>query len=311
MVDRYLRIKRNRITNVGIRVQLIGFQRRCCALLLLAWLPLAAMGADNGDSIIALYPRAQLVESASEQGVSTHRVMLGALKKVNSEIAPEASRYVQGERTRNTYLLPDEPRSNLVFDFYLEQLERQGQILYQCAGRECGSSNYWANSVFERRILYGPEQYQHYVVGVVDGQYLAIYVAQRATGQVYAHLDTIKPQRDSAAAANALDSANLLQALTSGAAVKIGLRPDVAATNKVVAALMDNPALSLYVVGHDALQRDETVLAAMTRTAAAAGEFRLRLIKLGIAESRLQAYGVGPLAPSIDAPARLELLLAD
>ena len=311
MVDRYMWIKPSQKSNVGIRALLISYQRRLCSLLLLAWSPLAAMGADNGDSIIALYPRAQLVESTAEQGVSTHRVMLGALKKVNSEIAPEASRYVQGERSRNTYLLPDEPRSNLVFNFYVEQLERQGQILYQCAGRECGSSNYWANSVFERRILYGPEQYQHYVVGVVDGQYLAIYVAQRATGQVYTHLDTIKPQRDSATAASALDSANLLQALTSGTAVKIGLQPDVAVTDRVVAALMDNPTLSLYVVGHDALQRDETILAAMARTTAAAAEFRLRLIKLGIDESRLQAYGVGPLAPSADAPTRLELLLAN
>ena len=311
MDDRYMRIKSNRGVHAVVGLQGGSDLRRVCAALLFAWLPLTVFGAGNEVGIIALYPRAQLVESTEEQAISTHRIMLGALKKVNNEIAPEASRYLQGQRTRNTYLLADEQRSNLVFEFYVEQLERQGQILYQCAGRECGSSNYWANSVFERRILYGPEQFQHYIVGVIDGQYLAIYVAQRATGQVYAHLDIIKPQRDSATAMTELDSVNLLQALSSGAPVKLGLQPEVAVTQRVAAALAGNQTSIVYIVGHDALQRDETLSAAMARTALAAADFRLRLIKLGVDESRLQAYGVGPLAPGTDAPARLELLLAD
>ena len=75
-----------------------------------------ALETNSDAMLIQLYPRSQLVDSAEEESVSTHRIMLGALERVNHEITPEASRYVQGKRIRKTYLLVDEQRTNLVLD---------------------------------------------------------------------------------------------------------------------------------------------------------------------------------------------------
>jgi hypothetical protein len=267
----------------------------------------SAVSADQGrvlDGVISLYPRAQLVDSAQEEADTTHRIMLGALEKINNEITPEASRYVQGLRSRHTYLIADESRTGLVFDFFSTQLQQKGQILYQCTGRECGSSNYWANSVFGRRILYGPEQYQHYIVGIINGYYTAIYVAQRATGQVYAHLDVIEDQQ-----ASLLDGDNLLRALQTLVGVQLNIEPDEKMTKKLVQILTAYESINIYIVAHDGLRASETVPNAIKRTTEVGGAFKSRLVAAGISAQRLQAYGVGPLAPLEGAgPDRLELI---
>jgi hypothetical protein len=268
---------------------------------------------QEGAVPMALYPRAQLVDSAEEQTPSNHRVMLGALEKNNGEITPEASRYVQGIRSRHTYLVADEQRTSLVFDFYVEQLQRLGQVLFQCGGRECGSSNYWANGVFERRILYGPEQFQHYIVGLVEGHYLAIYVAQRATGQVYVHIDAIKDELSNTSQPLTLDAYGFLLALRSTTGSRLDLVPSESVKIMVVNALKSDLTLNLYIVGHDALRSGETVAQAIQRSEANAKDFQLTLLRAGIEPSRVQVFGVGPLAPAVDgsvAAGRLMLVRA-
>jgi hypothetical protein len=264
----------------------------------------AASSEQVLDGVINLYPRAQLVET-SQGRVTTHRVMLGPLKKIDGEITPDASLYVQGLRSRHTYLIPDEQRTGLVFDFFAAQLQKKGQILYQCAAMECGRSNYWANSVFDRRILFGPDQYQHYVIGIINGYYTAIYVAQRATGQVYAHLDVIEDQQ-----ASLLDGDNLLRALQTLLGVQLMTEPNEEITKKLVQVLTSDAAINLYIVAHDALRAAETVPAAIERSTQVATAFKARLLAAGIGAERLQAYGVGPLAPLEGAAQnRLELIL--
>lgn len=257
------------------------------------------------DGVIRLYPRAQRVETVEETSVTTHQIMLGPLKKINSEITPDASLYVQGLRSRHTYLIADEPRTGLVFDFFAAQLQQKGQILYQCAARECGRSNYWANSVFERRILFGPDQHQHYIIGIINGYYTAIYVAQRATGQVYAHLDVIEDQQ-----ASLLDGDNLLRALQTLLGVQLSAEPSDEITKKLAQILNDDVSINIYVVAHDGLMAAENVPAAIKRTDKLAVALKSRLVTAGISAERLQAYGVGPLAPLEGAaPRRLELIL--
>ncbi|MFT7133211.1 MAG: hypothetical protein ACI81O_001924 [Cyclobacteriaceae bacterium] len=267
----------------------------------------SAVSADQGrvlDGVISLYPRAQLVDFSQEETSTTHRIMLGALEKINNDITPEASRYVQGLRSRHTYLIADESRTGLVFDFFSTQLQQKGQILYQCIGRECGSSSHWANGVFGRRILYGPKQFQHYIVGIINGYYTAIYVAQRATGEVYAHLDVIEDLQ-----ASLLDGDNLLRALQSLVGVQLNIEPDENMTEKLVQILMAYESINIYIVAHDGLRASETVPDAIKRTTQVGVAFKSRLVAAGISAQRLQAYGVGPLAPLEGAgPHRLELI---
>ena len=258
--------------------------------------------SQEGAVLMNLYPQARLVESTEDKMPFNHQVMLGALKNINGEITPEASQYVQGIRSRHTYLLADEQRPKLVFEFYLEQLQSLGQVLFQCRGRDCGSSSYWANGVFERRILFGPEQSQHYMVGLVEGHYLVIYVAQRATGQVYVHIDSIKDELDNAGQPLTLETDGFLLALRSATGSRLALVPAESMKTLVVSALQSDRTLNLYIVGHDDLRSGETVAQALERTAADARAFQARLLQAGIEPARLQVFGVGPLAPAADGP---------
>ena len=61
------------------------------------------------------------------------------------------------------------------------------QQQFSCDGRACGISGDWANGILGYRILYGPEQYQHYWVGRDASQerWESVYVGRRGNGKVY------------------------------------------------------------------------------------------------------------------------------
>ena len=72
------------------------------------------------------------------------------------------------------------------------------QPQFSCDGRACGSSGDWANGVFGYRILYGPEQYQHYWVGRDAGgkHWESVYVGRRGNGKVYYLVATTAASND-------------------------------------------------------------------------------------------------------------------
>jgi len=72
---------------------------------------------------------------------------------------------------------------------YLEQLQGIGSLEFECKGRECGSSSYWANKIFKSAMLYGPEQFQSYAVFRTSAGWWTVYIGQRATRKIYARLD--------------------------------------------------------------------------------------------------------------------------
>lgn len=153
-------------------------------------------GAVVSDVVIEHYPTAELFEENTDTDVGRYLIPLGALEIVSHELVPEESVTVTGNRSYRTYYLPDARRTNAVADFYEPQLQAIGEIRYQCSGRTCGSSFYWANTIFEQRILYGPEQYQHsYILELEEnGAYLKFYIGQRATRKIYVHIELISPQ---------------------------------------------------------------------------------------------------------------------
>ena len=81
--------------------------------------------------------------------------------------------------------------------FYREQLVLRGGLAFECQGRTCGSSSYWANRILDKPVLYGPEQFQQYQVFTLpaDAGYVAIYVGQRATRKIYAHIEFVSAVR--------------------------------------------------------------------------------------------------------------------
>ena len=152
---------------------------------------LSSFGASAG-LMLNDYPGLQLVDSAIGNSVESHRIILGSLKKVNNVLEPENFEYIIGTKRSETFFVPGERDVDQVKDFYRAQLLALGEILFECSGRNCGSSNYWANTVFVKPILYGPEQFQRYFLArLKHGEYVSIYVAMRGTRKLYFHIEVI------------------------------------------------------------------------------------------------------------------------
>jgi len=162
---------------------------RYLATLILVCLTCAAIAAEPFSKVSLKPYRSAEAVSDEWSSASSHLVVLGSLEKVNRELEPEKSEIFYGRRYQETYYLPEARRTGQVFEHYRSQLEALGEILFECDGRACGSSSYWANKVFEEAILYGPEQFQKYVIASRSdgGGYVAVYIGERATRKIYVH----------------------------------------------------------------------------------------------------------------------------
>ncbi len=151
---------------------------------------------------VGLFPSSELVEQETTESTG-HLLVLGALEKVNHELQPEKFILVPGRKVASTWYLPEARRTKQVAQHFKSELVESANILFECQGRSCGSSSYWANKLFERAILYGPEQYQHYLIGQrsvpehsfaqqkAEGDYIVIYIGERATRKIYVHIEYI------------------------------------------------------------------------------------------------------------------------
>jgi len=282
----------------------MGNQRLVGVLLALLLAPVA-----NG---LERYPGAILEAELREEAVVSHRIVLGSLQKINNVLEPELYEFVRGQRHSETYYLAGERRVGAVIRFYAEQLAETADILFQCEGRDCGSSNYWANRVFDSPILYGPEQFQRYLIGrdLVSGNYIAVYVGQRGTRKIYVHIVTLIPEAEELRDLEAAISAALK---TTGRYVAVlGSVED--STDSLVRALVQvltTSPMSLAVVAHDGLAAGESVSTAMGRTLRLSQLIKQKLVTGGLDPDQIQTYGVGPLAPIQGEKTRIELLVLD
>lgn len=261
--------------------------------------------------LIDPYPGSEVVEFERDENVTSRQVILGRLKSVNNALQPEASRFVRGTRTAITYRINGERRTAVVLEFLKKQVVDQGEILFECEGRGCGSSNAWANAIFDRAVLYGPEEFQHYILAQMSGDetyYVAVYIAKRGTGEVYTHLDIVS----SRIADEVADATTINAALRSRGKYILPWHADEDMIVAVADALKGAPAHQIAIVGHDKTDAGEDVRDAMQRTGERAAELRQEIISLGVDESRIESYGVGPLAPIDNQPrSRFELVLLD
>ncbi len=142
---------------------------------------------------LELYQGSELVEELDEREKTAHLIVLGSLEKINHELVPEQSIVLAGWKSSRTYYLPLARKSAEVSSFYRDQLVLRGELAFECHGRTCGSSSYWANRILDKPVLYGPEQFQHYQIFKLPGDagYVAIYVGQRATRKIYAHVEFV------------------------------------------------------------------------------------------------------------------------
>ncbi|WP_460749751.1 DUF4892 domain-containing protein [Marinomonas epiphytica] len=148
--------------------------------------------ADFTD--IPPFREAQLVKSASLEQQRVE-VPLGVIKRVGRGWEPEKLDRIEADTYQVLYKIHRNVELDEVNRYYRQALLAEGQqIAFQCDGRNCGSSNAWANNFYREYLLYGADQNQSLLV--VKDQfkgYQMAYINQRGAGDIVVRLDDIKP----------------------------------------------------------------------------------------------------------------------
>ena len=250
------------------------------------------------------YPSAEVVRVSEDMTVASHELMLGAMRRNNTLVTPEASRFVQGTRVSTTYFVPSEQRPDVVASYYESLLTKDGTMLFSCRGRSCGSSNDWANGVFDESILYGPDQDQRYFIAEAGDTIRMVYIGLRGTRKLYVNVTEIDT-------GNAVGSfANLAEQLIRDGRYVVDESRLSAELDTIAEWTASQDTYRFAVVVHERKRRGETVREAVSRTTEKAEGLMTELVGRGVSSTRIEAYGVGPLSPidqaNID---RVELVL--
>lgn len=175
---------------------------RAIGILGLALFAGAASAADVSGSrdieALSRYPQAQIV-SFREQATLERTYPLDAIRRISGRLRMSAQISAVGQLTAVTYELPDGHRGIEAFEQTRNQLiETGGELLFWCEGRECGSSSLWANDIFQRSMLYGPEAQQAYLLARLaddSDSLVALYGITRGNGRPYLHVEQFSPEQ--------------------------------------------------------------------------------------------------------------------
>ena len=131
------------------------------------------------------FPNASVSEQTETQ-VSRYRLILSELTNRQGTISGDLERLLSGSLTRTVWELPAGVRLSEVVPQVRDQLQGQ-RILYQCQSIDCGSSNFWANDVFDNPRLVSRDREQAALVSLVrDGdmnRVTVVYVSLRGGRQ--------------------------------------------------------------------------------------------------------------------------------
>ena len=303
-------------------------------LLLLALLSTPAHAQSAGEQtagadhpLLMRFPDSEIVEYDRTNELN-HQLVLGTLQRTRGEVVPESAERLKGRVTRIVYAIPSDYQVSDVREFFVQQLRERGDsILFSCEGRACGSSNYWANDIFKRRILYGPERNQYYLAArsntaLENDPFLALYLITRANKRLYAYVEII--ESEIAVAPQALVNEGLLAATLreKGSVVLPWVQfntadggdeelDDSSALDYLVRLLRTDPEIRVYLVSH--LSGPERSLESLLEQSEKRAQLiNAVLLEKGIESGRIETAGVGPLAPSCalsDCSDRIELVL--
>lgn len=307
---------------MGLRLTLCLFLATQSAAV---WAQLGGTSPSGVDfSLIERFPGAEVVDYRTP-GTTNYRLPLDRMQRVNGRVSAGREQRVTGALSRITYQIPENYSGADVFEHYSAQMLAAGPELFRCQGRGCGSSVFWANDVFENRILYGPEAEQYYLASTVRGDeqnisaYLALYVITRGNRRVYAHLDIIELTNRTSDVPTNSPEALALQIQQEGSVILQGVAFDAqdemideGGFTVLLNTLRNAPLMQVYIVAHlGGNAAFEELLARSTKRAQSIAD---RLTAAGINGPRLLVQGVGPLAPlctqtSTSCAERVEIVL--
>jgi len=262
-------------------------------------------GADH--PLIDRFPDSRISDLEFEPD-SNYRLILGSLARTRGVVVPGESERLRGDVTRIIYEISEEFNGEDVYQYFQEQIRDKGyDVLFSCSGRDCGSSVYWANDIFQNRVLYGPERNQYYIAmrtpaSMGDPAHMVLYIITRGNRQLLAYLEVIQ-EAGTAPPVELLSTQILDEVNEQGSAILPGITfindrqlTDDADLSAVARELNSNPEMSFYLVAH--LGGDQDLDQLTNRSMIRAQTVRQGLINVGVDGNRLLARGVGPLAPN-------------
>lgn len=147
--------------------------------------------------VIEPLPRAEVAQKRVQEDTE-HTVVIGNIRRINNEVRAEREVLAEGELLRISWLVPEGHTAREAMAHAVKQLqEHPHTTLFFCEGRECGSSNLWANQVLGYSRLYGPEENQSYLALRLDDEpqrFISLYAITRGNRQAYLHLDQMTPE---------------------------------------------------------------------------------------------------------------------
>lgn len=262
----------------------------------------------------------------SRDTVSEYLLALSSYRKSEGIWQADRQQRLSGLLTRVTLELPQTHSAQEGFEFYQEQLKRLNhRVLFSCRARDCGTSNTWANNHFKIIQLYGLDQYQFYGAYevVTDSPapfYVTIYAVQRGNKRVYVQVDILHSDKSGRVALTANPETVIALLRSNGFYVYPGTVTDQGSGQPKLAigadqlqtlteVLQRQMSWRIGLVGHD--YHSANIEQQQKYSQIYAEQLRDALIKSGISADRLQAYGLGGLAPAGrgDLSARVEVVL--
>lgn len=145
-----------------------------------------------GSTDLPVLPRAAHAEIVDYRDTANleRRYPQGEIRRISGQLRLERAVLAEGRLRALTYRLPDGHAPEEALAKARSALLDQGaQLLYWCEGRECGSSNLWANAVFDNAKLYGSDEKQSYLLLRLAepnaNSLLALYGITRGNRRVY------------------------------------------------------------------------------------------------------------------------------
>ncbi len=241
-------------------------------------------GASD-DSLIERFRGSWIVNYQSPV-LTDYSLALGSVEQVDGAERLEREERLTGQLKRISYRVPEGSTTRTVFNSFKAQLEQlNADMLFSCQGRECGSSNYWANAVFGFSKLYGVERSQYYMAARLPGVTAVFYVIERGNRRIYAHIDLI--ETDVAARMVATVKGKGFVELSANAL------PDMTLMKKLIEGLKKHTLDIALVVHHEG----ETLATANEAGNSHANELRQLLSRHQIFD--VEVFSVGALVPSV------------
>lgn len=152
-------------------------------------------GSSDFDAL-PRYPQSEIV-AFKEEKVLERTYPLDSIRRISGRLRMADQVRAGGQLTAVTYQLPAVHTGIEAFERARSRLLDDGaELLFWCEGRECGSSSLWANEIFERSALYGPDARQAYLLARLPGdsdRLMAVYGVTRGNGRPYLQVEQFNP----------------------------------------------------------------------------------------------------------------------